>query len=813
MRQFKKIILWIVCLALGLQTARAFSLLGPVANGGDAWQTPEIGFNPLPGDSLLAGPKNIGEGYRRNARVMYFTFDPSFGDFFGDRGETAVEQAFQTVNGVMNGQTNLPLQVYGAADASSPTNGFLKGTNNGVFDVPLALNAAKGIDSYSFGLSEFPQNTTFPGNAAAAQYSLLDVKSFTLWALMEQMGLADPIRYAWVLHDRYLSPGANCTAPGNWDGGNTNVNGVEYLVVMRNFYISPTAPNAIQYTNYINGLLFDYTIRENCGAEGISPPTATTGFVFSGGGGAPVASGIPIGGFFTGLTRDDAAGLRWLYSTNNYDTPSPGYRESAAAGSTSMDFGPPQLLFTSNYNLLVSAALTNSPATLQGLFPGLNVGANPLTYFSNVVSPNVIAYFTNVVGMPADWPAQIVVVTNRVTNIVQFYQNTFGNVVTNPFHPVYSNTSFAIQTITVGPVVGQPMGTPFVTNVTYSFFQSNVPSGDYFIISNGFCTPNITQILQTNVSVVTNGIVGATNVNGQVFVQNLISWFTNYVFVTQPCSLSGSTNAPADYQGIGRMQFVRVRDANFDYLIGQFITPITNQYTMLAITNSQIVTRTLQRVVTVPDFLFAASDQVAGPAALPVENTISRNVNFNQANIQTGLAGPGTIDTPSTLTFDKVGPVYFNTSSTNGATSDGIVPPDGVFPSPSQQFEFVWGSFDASTNLPVIYPNGSSLTNLQAASLVKVSPPPPALPVGANGSPYSGVTFTATGTSGLVTWTLAPQSPQLPPNLTLVSSNSIGIIQGTPAQGSTNLIDVQMTDSSSPPLVVQTIYSLIVTNH
>jgi hypothetical protein len=234
---------------------------------------------------------------------------------------------------------------------------------------------------------------------------------------------------------------------------------------------------------------------------------------------------------------------------------------------------------------------------------------------------------------------------------------------------------------------------------------------------------------------------------------------------------------------------------------------------MLAITNSQIVTRTFQRVVTVPDFLFAASDQVSGPAALPVENTFSRNVNFNQANIQTGLAGPGTIDTPSTLTFDKVGPVFFNSSSTNGATSDGIVPPDGVFPSLSQQFEFVWGSFDASTNLPVIYPNGSSLTNLQAASLVKISPPPPALPVGANGSPYSGVTFTATGTSGLVTWTLAPQSPQLPPNLTLVSSNSIGIIQGTPAQGSTNLIDVQMTDSSSPPLVVQTIYSLIITNH
>jgi hypothetical protein len=352
-----------------------------------------------------------------------------------------------------------------------------------------------------------------------------------------------------------------------------------------------------------------------------------------------------------------------------------------------------------------------------------------------------------------------------------------------------------------------------VTTVTYSFFQSNVPSGDYFIISNGFCPPNITQILQTNVSVVTNAIVGTTNANGQVFVQNLISWFTNYVFVTQPCTLALSSNAPADYQGVGRLQFVRVRDANFDYLLGQFITPITNQYTMLVITNSQIVPRTFQRVVTVPDFLFAARDQVSGPAALPVENTFSRNVTFNQANIQTGLAGPGTIDPPSTLTFEKAGPIFFNSSSTNGSTPDGITPPDGVFPSPGQLFGFVWGSFDGSTNPPVVYPNGSSLTNLQVASLVKISPPPPALPAGANGFPYSGVNFTATGTSGLVTWTLAPQSPQLPPNLTLTSSNSIGTIQGTPAQSGTNFIDVQMTDSSSPPLVVQTIYSLIITNH
>ena len=91
---------------------------------------------------------------------MYYAFDQSFGDFFGASGETAVDQAFQLVNGVMNGQTNSPLLVYAGGVASSPTNGFLMDTN-GLFDVPLALTPARGLDSYSGNLSEFPLNTEF----------------------------------------------------------------------------------------------------------------------------------------------------------------------------------------------------------------------------------------------------------------------------------------------------------------------------------------------------------------------------------------------------------------------------------------------------------------------------------------------------------------------------------------------------------------------------------------------------------------------------------------------------------------------------
>ena len=85
-------------------------MLGPVANGGDAWQVTLIGYNPLTTDTavpwltdgLLAGPKNLGEGYRRNTPVMYYTFDPSFGDYFGSSGELAVEQAFDILNSLTN---------------------------------------------------------------------------------------------------------------------------------------------------------------------------------------------------------------------------------------------------------------------------------------------------------------------------------------------------------------------------------------------------------------------------------------------------------------------------------------------------------------------------------------------------------------------------------------------------------------------------------------------------------------------------------------------------------------------------------------
>lgn len=752
MRQMIKSFLWIVGLALGLQTAWAFSLLGPendIGAGGN-WQVTPNGFNPNQDSgnppyflsALLSGPKNQGEGYRRTTPTMYYTFDATFGDFFGSNGEVAVQGAFDVLNGLTN------------------------------------------VDSYSTGLTEVPLNSVSE-NYQANALGLLDLKTQTLSLLMEQLGLADAIRYMWVIHDRVQVAGCQGSCPLC----------LEYLVTIRNFDILPTALNQIQYSAYINGELYNYFISEICTAIGTGPnvdaleipvdplvnnPPVASGHVEDEG-------GLNVGFFFTGLTRDDVAGLRWLYSTNNYDTPSQGFLEPAAAGSVlfSTNFSTPQLLFTSNYNTLVSASLTNNPAALQLLFPGLQVSTTPaFTYFSNVVSPNVIAYFTNFIGQPADQPATLVLATNLVTNIVQFYQNTFGNVVTNPFHRVYPTTTFAIQTITVGPGVGLPADSPFVTNISYSFFQSNTPSGDYFILSNGICGPNIIQTLQTNVSIVTNGVVGITNANGQAFVENLISYFTNYAFVVQPCTLV--SNAIGNFRGVEKLRFVRVPDDNYDYQTRQFYQPITNTYNTLIFTNGQYVNQTFQRVLSAPDFVFGASDLAVGPGAGNAVAAFTRTVNFNQTTVQPGLAGPGTIDdSVNSIVFDKVGPIYYNTSLSFLSGPDAAL-----------TRAFLWGSFDGTTNAPVVYPNGTSVANLAAEALIQISPPPPDLPAGTNGVVYNNAMTVTAGGQGPYNWSLTSASAGLPPGLSL-SPN--GVISGTPTQSGTfDNIVIQMTDSSVP---------------
>jgi hypothetical protein len=291
----------------------------------------------------------------------------------------------------------------------------------------------------------------------------------------------------------------------------------------------------------------------------------------------------------------------------------------------------------------------------------------------------------------------------------------------------------------------------------------------------------------TNVTTLTNNITSAinqlinTNLNGSILAitQNLISYFTNHYFIV--AGITCVTNVPELYQGVEKISFVR-RD--YDSLTGRFWSPITNEYIMHAVTNSTVVPRRVSRVVTRPDILFSAADLAVGPAVYPpTVFAVQRNINFNQANIAPGippLAGPGTIETGGGLpqvafVYNNSGPIFLN---------GGLIDTNAFLTELTQVEDFIWGNFDGTTNPPVIFPTDVSIQGLEAQMLTQVTPP--YLPDGIVGVYYQAqlqVQTSAVGWQGPFHWSLAPNSPSLPPGLSLGTDGfSSGFISGTPLQ-------------------------------
>ncbi|HVU27972.1 MAG TPA: Ig domain-containing protein [Verrucomicrobiae bacterium] len=665
---------WILLLALGLQTSWAFSLGGPIGNGPDAYQIPAIGYG-LAGD--IVAPKNLGEEYRRNIPTNYYAFDANFLDYFGSNGVVAVTNAFFILN---NALTNL--------DSYNYTN--LNGTNL----VPFSALQANGT---------------------AGDLGLVDVKSCTLYAMMEQLGLASSIRYDWALHDRSTIPGATNPCPAN----------MEYIVIQRNF-----DPITWRPTNSVNGVSYGYTIFEDCGMG----PDPQAGFILNPSPSSyPVTYAIWIGSFFDSLTWDDIGGLRYLMTTNNLNM------ESPPAGSlvTTFNTNATTTITTSNLTTLYLASLTNNPTALQALFPTLEIAS-------------------------------------VVTNLDGTFTYSFANVVTNSYS---TTTKVKIMTITIAPPIGAPYGSPGVltTNIGGSI-TTNLVSGDYFIFPTNTCGFEIVKTNATLITSSTNLVAVGTNSAGEPFSQSLIVSFTNHTLQVAPCS--SSAPGAALYQGTGKIQFVR---ADFDSLIGQFWQPLTNQYNMVMITNNQRVTQTIQRTVTQPDFTFSAADITVGN----VINVFSRNVNFDQDNIGQGLAGPGTINPSSTITLTKIGTAFIQSyaDDTNAVlSSENMV-------SPYYSANFIWGSFDSSTNID-IYPNNTDIQGILDQMFIQVTPAAGNLPNGTVNAAYTPVVFTASG--GSYTPPFIWSAPAgLPPGLILTPD---GTLSGTPTQAGTFDFTIQLTD-------------------
>ncbi|MGV3772996.1 MAG: hypothetical protein ACO1QB_08845 [Verrucomicrobiales bacterium] len=240
-----------------VQPCFGFSLLGPP----ESWQVQYLGYNSYGTD--VGAPKNLGEEYRWNVPIITYSVDRSFYDFFGDEGVSAIQQAFQILN-----------------------------------DLPSASE---------MDLASFPLDTRRI-NPRASVTNLIDLKSTALSLMLAPLGLAQPEQFVWTLRDRK-------THYDPFGGYSTN-----YLVVQRNF-----DPFTYQPSSFVNGTRYTYNIFEshatsysdaveqpvNSQGSGVLPFSSVAGFIKNNG------SYPSYGSFVTGLTQDDAGGLRYLLNPQN----------------------------------------------------------------------------------------------------------------------------------------------------------------------------------------------------------------------------------------------------------------------------------------------------------------------------------------------------------------------------------------------------------------------------------------------------------------------------------------------------------------
>lgn len=259
-----------------------FSLLGPYA----PWMTTQIGYNlppgsfsrPVPGFASTdgGGPMNLGEGYRWPSPVLTYAYDASFVNYFGTNGIAAIESAIAVFNGLTN------------------------------------------ADAMSDALTEYPMET-LRVNSTAAAVGLVDIRTYVMSLILEQLGLAAPERFVFTLRSDTLD------SLGHFASG---------PVIMRNF-----DPVTFEPTNVVNATAYTYQIEVTYNDTSAPPnpivwepveyaldplkPAISTVAGFTGVNGGTIeprgeALAYTPGGFFGGLTRDDVGGLRYLLRSKSY---------------------------------------------------------------------------------------------------------------------------------------------------------------------------------------------------------------------------------------------------------------------------------------------------------------------------------------------------------------------------------------------------------------------------------------------------------------------------------------------------------------
>jgi len=152
--------------------------------------------------------------------------------------------------------------------------------------------------------------------------------------------------------------------------------------------------------------------------------------------------------------------------------------------------------------------------------------------------------------------------------------------------------------------------------------------------------------------------------------------------------------------GVDRVRFIKV---NLDPVLRQNARQAAVTYPEVISSNGVVTRQVVSRLIARPEILISARDLGVLDNYAPVAFEFSP-VTFQNtgATLDAAAEGPGTIEPISSYTFSKLGVYSLHIGNTD--EQDG-------------QPGNIWGSFDGSTNAPILYPIGSKLSDLEAAVL------------------------------------------------------------------------------------------------
>jgi hypothetical protein len=188
---------------------------------------------------------------------------------------------------------------------------------------------------------------------------------------------------------------------------------------------------------------------------------------------------------------------------------------------------------------------------------------------------------------------------------------------------------------------------------------------------------------------------------------------TNFFFNTNVFGTNATNNLIVQglRPGVNKLNFRRV---NYDSILGQLFVPFTNRFLDTVISNSRPIIQPVQRAITRPDILFSAGDLgVIGNPAQPVLIRRSNTDNWENNDLINGgvplpdTGGPGVIRPPVNIIFGDQLPYFIDITPGFFTFGGGLV---------------FWGSFDGSTNEPVVYPfyGGFTIQDLRGLAVGSV---------------------------------------------------------------------------------------------